>query len=317
MFRPAAPLIAAVLAAAALAASAAEPRRGLPNAAPDPLEMLREKLAVRLAAAASAASAPGNEVRIAARSEPPTVAVAPRRAAAPKAVPRPQDKLPEHWSYEGAGGPANWGAIKPEFGTCASGQRQSPIDYRETFRVDQEPIGFDYRPGAFRVVDNGHTVQVNLAPGNSIDVQGRRYELVQFHFHRPSEETIDGRRFEMSLHLVHRDATGRLAVVGLLIDAGKPHPAVAQVWANLPLERGDELPARAPLDLNALLPTERGYFATMGSLTTPPCTEGVLWMVMKQAVQLSPEQIGIFARLYPMNARPLQRSAGRMIKESP
>ena len=317
MFRPAAPLIAALwLAAAVPSALATEPRRGLPNAAPDPLEMLREKLAARLAASASAASAPGNEVRIATRSEPPAAAVT-RRAAAPKAVPKPQEKPPAHWSYEGAGGPAHWGMIRPEYASCASGERQSPIDYRETFRVDQEPIAFDYRPGAFRVVDNGHTVQVNLASGSSIEVQGRRYELVQFHFHRPSEETIDGRRFEMSLHLVHRDATGRLAVVGLLIDAGKAHPAVGQVWANLPLERGDEVPARTPLDLNALLPAERGYFATMGSLTTPPCTEGVLWMVMKQPVQLSPEQIGIFARLYPMNARPLQRSAGRMIKESP
>jgi carbonic anhydrase len=315
MSRTAASLIAAWLVAAA--AQAAEPRHGLPHEAPDPMEMLREKLAARLKAASAAASAPGNELHLATRSEPPAAAVAPRRAAAPKAAPKARDKLPEHWSYEGAGGPANWGALKPEYGTCASGERQSPIDFRETFRVDMEPIQFDYRANAFRVVDNGHTVQVNLAAGSSIEVQGRRYELVQFHFHRPSEETIDGKRYEMSLHLVHRDPTGRLAVVGLLIEGGQPQPVVAQVWANLPLERGDEIPARSPLDLNALLPADRGYFATMGSLTTPPCTEGVLWMVMKQPVQLAPEQIGIFARLYPMNARPLQRTAGRMIKESP
>jgi carbonic anhydrase len=313
MFRSTILLLAALCVAAAT--NAAEPRRGLPNAAPDPLEMLREKLEKRLAAAASAASAPGNEVRIAARSPAPVAA--PVRRVAPKAAHPAAEKHPEHWAYEGPGGPAQWGTLKPDYATCASGQRQSPIDFRETFRVEMEPVAFDYRPGAFRVVDNGHTVQVNLASGNSIEVQGRRYELVQFHFHRPSEETIDGKRHEMSLHLVHKDATGRLAVVGLLIDAGKPHPAIGQVWANLPLERGDEVSARASLDLNALLPAERGYFATMGSLTTPPCTEGVLWMVMKQPVQLSPEQIGIFARLYPMNARPIQRSAGRMIKESP
>jgi carbonic anhydrase len=313
MFRPAASITAALCVAAS--AWAAEPRRGLPNAAPDPMEMLREKLEKRLAGAASAASAPGNEVRLAARSPEP--AAVPVRRAAPKAAHPPAEKHPEHWAYEGPGGPAQWGALKPDYATCASGQRQSPIDFRETFRVEMEPIAFDYRPGTFRVNDNGHTVQVNVAPGNAIEVQGRRYELVQFHFHRPSEETIDGRRHEMSLHLVHKDATGRLAVVGLLIDAGPPHPAIGQVWANLPLERGEEVPARTALDLNALLPAERGYFATMGSLTTPPCTEGVLWMVMKQPVQFSPEQIGIFARLYPMNARPIQRSAGRMIKESP
>jgi carbonic anhydrase len=199
---------------------------------------------------------------------------------------------------------------------CGSGQRQSPIDIRGGIRVDLDPIQFDYRPTAFRVVDNGHTVQVNVESGNAIDVQGRRYDLVQFHFHRPSEERVDGRQFDMVAHLVHKDAQGRLAVVAVLLDRGSAHAVVQQVWNNLPLEKGEELPARLPIDLNQLLPESRRYYTYMGSLTTPPCSEGVLWMVMQQPVPISPEQIGVFAHLYPMNARPIQSASGRLIKQS-
>jgi carbonic anhydrase len=167
-----------------------------------------------------------------------------------------------------------------------------------------------------RVIDNGHTVQVNLPPGNAIEVGGRRYELVQFHFHRPSEERIDGRQFEMSLHLVHKDPTGRLAVVGVLLGKGPAHPAVQTVWNNLPLEQNEEAPARAQIDPGHLLPEDRRYYTYMGSLTTPPCSEGVLWMVMQQPVTVSAEQIDVFARLYAMNARPLQQASGHLIKQS-
>ena len=139
---------------------------------------------------------------------------------------------------------------------------------------------------------------------------------MQFHFHRPSEERIDGKQFEMVVHLVHKDLEGRLAVVAVLLDRGAAQPIVQSVWNNLPLEKGDEVAARATLDLNELLPPERHYFTYMGSLTTPPCSEGVLWMVMKRPVPVSAEQIGVFARLYPMNARPVQSASGRLIKES-
>jgi carbonic anhydrase len=204
--------------------------------------------------------------------------------------------------------------MKPEFATCSSGKRQSPIDIRDGISVQLDPVQFDYKPSNFRVIDNGHTVQVNVAAGNSIEVMGRRFELVQFHFHRPSEERINGRQFDMVAHLVHKDLEGKLAVVAVLLDRGSVQPIVQTVWNNLPLEKGEELPAKALLDLNNLLPSERGYFTYMGSLTTPPCSEGVLWMVMRNPVSISPEQIGIFARLYPMNARPIQSAGGRLIK---
>jgi carbonic anhydrase len=224
--------------------------------------------------------------------------------------------LPTHWDYEGAEGPDAWGKMRPEFSKCATGTRQSPIDIRGGIAVDLEPIRFDYRPSAFSVIDNGHTVQVNVEPGNSITITGKRYELTQFHFHRPSEERINGRQYDMVVHLVHKDVDGHLAVVAVLLDRGSAQAIVQTVWNNLPLEKGDEVRAGSRIDLSQLLPEDRRYYTYMGSMTTPPCSEGVLWMVMKQPVPISVEQVAIFSRLYPMNARPIQQADGRLIKES-
>ena len=284
----------------------------------DALQRLRERLAEKLGAVKPSEVKPANIVRVSTRSEA-------EHAPAPKARPRAVAVQPvkaadgehaPHWSYQGELGPKAWGGIKPDFLKCANGTRQSPIDIRSGIAVDLEPIQFDYRASSFRVIDNGHTVQVNIDPGNAIVAAGKRWELVQFHFHRPGEERIDGKSFEMSLHLVHKDAEGRLAVVGLLLERGAVQPVVQTVWNNLPLEKGDEVSTRAVLDLNHLLPPDRGYYTYMGSLTTPPCSEGVLWMVMRTPVPVSPTQIDIFARLYPMNARPVQQASGRMIKQS-
>jgi carbonic anhydrase len=221
-----------------------------------------------------------------------------------------------HWAYSGVTGPAAWGGLRPEFSACANGQRQSPIDIRDGIAVELEPVQFDYRASGFAVIDNGHTVQVNVGAGNAIEVRGRRYELQQFHFHRPSEERINGRQYDMDVHLVHKDPEGRLAVVAVLLERGAAQPVVQAVWNNLPLEKGEEHRAQVALDLNHLLPADRGYYTYMGSLTTPPCDEGVLWMVMRQPVAVSQGQIDIFGRLYPMNARPVQAASGRLIKQS-
>lgn len=221
-----------------------------------------------------------------------------------------------HWSYEGEGGPARWGKLDSAWAKCDTGNRQSPIDIRDGIKVDLETISFDYQPSTFNVVDNGHTVQVNLGSGNRIVVMGRIYELIQFHFHRPSEERIEGRGFDMVVHLVHRDANGRLAVVAVLIEGGKPHPLIQTVWNNLPLEKNEPVAPNLMMDVSKLLPEHREYYTYMGSLTTPPCSEGVLWMVLKEPIQASAQQIGIFGKLYQMNARPIQSSAGRLIKES-
>jgi len=305
-----------------------------PAAVPGDLDALRERLAAKLGATRPAEAKSPNLVRVSTKAEAEPAAheghaPAPGRSAAPR---KPSAAVlaaveahraeqagaghAAHWSYAGDGGPAAWGGLKPEFQLCSVGQRQSPIDVRGGIAVDLEPVQFDYRASGFNVVDNGHTVQVNIGGGNSIQVGGRRYELVQFHFHRPSEERINGRQYDMSLHLVHKDPEGRLAVVGLLLERGAPQPVVQSVWNNLPLEKGMEQMSGASLDLNHLLPADRGYYTYMGSLTTPPCSEGVLWMVMRQPVAVSQAQIDIFARLYPMNARPVQQAAGRLIKQS-
>ena len=268
--------------------------------AKEPVQVLRQRLAERL-------SVKGEGVATA------------KPAARPPKAAKAEAHQPAHWGYAGDVGPEHWAELAPENKLCAVGTRQSPIDIRDGLPVDQEDIAFDYKPSSFSVLDNGHTIQVNVGPGNGLTVMGRRYELVQFHFHRPSEERVNGRQFDMVAHLVHRDEHGRLAVVAVLLERGrddKAHPIIQTVWANLPLEKGEALAAQVQIDLGQLLPAERGYYTYMGSLTTPPCSEGVLWMVMRQPVALSGQQLDIFAKLYPMNARPLQAGSGRVIKES-
>ncbi len=277
----------------ALTAQAEEPSK-------EPVDVLRQRLAERLST----------------KSEGTATAKSTGKAA--KAA-KPEAAKPAHWGYAGDVGPEHWAELAPDNKLCAVGTRQSPIDIREGIAVDLEQIGFDYRASNFSVQDNGHTIQVNVAAGNGLTVMGRRFELVQFHFHRPSEERVNGKQFDMVAHLVHKDAQGKLAVVAVLLERGpdnKPQPLIQTVWANLPLEKGEALAAQVQIDLNQLLPTDRSYYTYMGSLTTPPCSEGVLWMVMRQPVAASAQQIGIFAKLYPMNARPLQAGSGRLIKES-
>ena len=220
------------------------------------------------------------------------------------------------WSYEGKTGPFQWARMGPEFAKCGSGERQSPIDIRDGMKVDLDPVIFEYRPSSFKVIDNGHTIQANINGWNAMRVMGRRFRLVQFHFHRPSEEMIDGQQFEMVVHLVHQDGEGRLAVIAVLVESGARQPIIQAVLNNLPLEKGEEIPASGNIDLMQLLPANRRYFTYMGSLTTPPCTEDVLWIVMKQPVQATEDQLNLFSRLYPMNARPIQATSGRVIKES-
>lgn len=229
--------------------------------------------------------------------------------------PAPAEANEPAWSYAGANGPEQWARLKPEFAQCGNGKRQSPIDIRDGIKVTLDPIQFDYHPTAFRVLDTGRTVQVNLEAGNSITVNGRRYDLQRIEFHRPSEERLNGRQFEMSAHLVHRDMDGRIAVVAVLMDQGKDHPMVQLVWNSLPLEKHTDQASAVAIDMAQMLPEQKQYLTYMGSLTAPPCTEGVLWMVMKQPATLSREQVGVFSRLYPMNARPTQPTSGRLIKD--
>ncbi|MYM23312.1 carbonic anhydrase family protein [Duganella sp. FT135W] len=244
-------------------------------------------------------------------------AKAKKEAAAKVAVEAAKPKVYSNvWSYEGESGPANWASINPAWAKCGAGNRQSPIDIRDGMKVELEQIGFDYHPSSFNVTDNGKTVQVMVGGGNFLNIGNRMYELIQFHFHRPSEERINGKGYEMVVHMVHKDAEGHIAMLAVLLERGRPQPVIQNVWNNLPLEKFDTAAPSTVLDPLELLPARRDYFTFMGSMTTPPCQEGVLWIVMKEPVQASPQQMALFSRLYPLNARPVQPSSGRIIKES-
>lgn len=220
------------------------------------------------------------------------------------------------WSYEGATGPAHWARLSSAYARCTTGKRQSPIDLKDGIQVDMPPLAFEYESAPLRVVDTGRTIRVSHA-GGILKVAGQEYQLSHLEFHMPGEDHIGGRRYAMSADLVHQDRAGRRAIVTVLIEAGMDHPLVQTVWNYLPLEQGLEVaPPDVSIDLRQLLPESRAYYAYVGSLTTPPCTEGILRLVMKTPVQMSAQQLAIFERLYPMNARPLQPANGRLIKES-
>ena len=224
-----------------------------------------------------------------------------------------------HWGYEGETGPQAWGKLKPDFNTCSTGKRQSPIHIESgnTLQGPAEPVQFAYAPSDGTVVNTGHTIQVDVQGENTITVRGSAYRLLQFHFHTPSEEQINSKRFPMVAHLVHKNNEGQLAVVAVLLDEGAASPFIDKVWTYMPLEANDRVRMPAGLlNLAELLPTEQRYYQFMGSLTTPPCSEGVLWMVMKQPVTISKGQHKLFTQLYPNNARPVQAVNGRVVREA-
>lgn len=224
-----------------------------------------------------------------------------------------------HWGYEGEHGPQAWARLKPEFGACATGTRQSPVHIEDhaTLQGPAEPLVIRYNPSGGSVVNNGHTIQVDLLGDNTLVVRGTEYRLVQFHVHHPAEERINNKGFAMVMHLVHRSPEGKLAVLAVLLDPGPANPLISTVWTHMPLDVMDRV--RLPgdiIDVNELLPQDRRYYQFMGSLTTPPCSEGVLWLVLKQPMTLSREQLRLFAQIFPMNARPVQPLNGRVVRNA-
>ena len=280
----------------------------------------------KASAAKATAAARATERPVGARSEIERLYATsgPRKATTRKKVETSPDQtaviVHKHveWGYEGEGAPANWAKLRQDYATCATGQRQSPIDIRGGIKVDLENIAIDYKPTHFRITDNGRTIQVDVGEGSSIRVMERDYQLVFIDFHRPSEERINGKGFDMAAHFVHKDFDGRIAVIAVMLERGSEHPLVQTLWNNMPLERGMSVEPAAVIDPAHLLPAResRAYYTYMGSLTTPPCSEDVLWMVFRQPLQVSPQQIAIFSRLYANNARPVQPANGRLIKET-
>jgi carbonic anhydrase len=229
-----------------------------------------------------------------------------------------EGKAPEHeWSYSGDKGPQRWADLNPEYATCKLGRLQSPIDIRDARKAPLPPIRFEYKPSAVKIINTGHSIQVNYDPGSFISVGDKRYQLRQFHFHHPSEERIEGKAYDMVVHMVHGDSDGRLAVIAVLLKSGSRNPTIRKLWDYVPAEAGTErtVPGMR-VDAANLLPQSFGYYTFEGSLTTPPCSEGVTWFVLKAPREVAPQQVAMFAKLYPHNARPTQPLNGRIITES-
>jgi carbonic anhydrase len=222
-----------------------------------------------------------------------------------------------HWGYDAEHGPKHWAEMNPEYESCGVGKAQSPIDIRGAVPAKLDAIEFDYHPTPLHIIDNGHTVQVNYEPGSSISVGGKRYELQQFHFHRPSEEKVNGKNYPMVAHLVHKDSDGAIAVVAVLLKEGAQNPLVKTLWTDLPKEKEKErVEEKVKINAASLLPQSHKYYTFDGSLTTPPCSEGVTWFVLTTPKQISKEQVARFSKIYNGNARPTQPLNGRTIKVS-
>lgn len=222
-----------------------------------------------------------------------------------------------HWGYTGEAGPEHWGELAPAFVACKEGKSQSPVDLTGLVDVDLPPIKFKYAPVTLEVVNNGHAIQVNYPAGGQITVDGKTYDLLQFHFHSPSENTIEGRSFPLEAHLVHKDAEGKLAVVAVMFEIGPADPVVAEIWDYMPPKAGTaRLVSHLSVDAMQLLPENKEYFAFDGSLTTPPCTEGVKWMVLKQPMTISADQLKMFQMtMHGPNNRPVQPLYERVVFE--
>jgi len=212
------------------------------------------------------------------------------------------------WSYEGEEGPANWG------GFCQVGLEQSPVNLQWNVPHFGSGLKFNYKKSQLKIVDTGHSIQVNFSEGSTARIRGRDYKLVQLHFHAKSEHTLSGKQYPMEMHLVHRNRAGNLAVLGLLVVEGKRNPFIDQIWSNIPKQKNREVVVQhAFIDPLGLIPTEASYYHYEGSLTEPPCTEGVNWNILNTPVEMSKAQIKKFRSYYSNNYRPLQKLNGRKL----
>ncbi|MEB3288606.1 MAG: carbonic anhydrase [Leptolyngbya sp.] len=226
-----------------------------------------------------------------------------------------------HWGYVGETGPEHWGELSPEFQVCGLGREQSPLDLRHPIPATLSPITLSYHPVPLTLLNNGHTIQVAIDDdargGNTLELDGKRYTLRQFHFHHPSEHTVDGTAFPMELHLVHSHPDGSLAVLGVLIQEGSENPNLRPIWNVMPARTSEaRTVAHIRIDPHDLLPPEGDTFRYFGSLTTPPCSEIVSWVVFQSPIEASRFQIERFARIFPNNARPVQAQNRRVVLES-
>jgi carbonic anhydrase len=250
----------------------------------------------------------------------PAASTSPQATTRPAAAPAPADPV---WHYEGAEGPAGWGKLSPKFSACGEGRAQSPVDFATTVASTEPAFKTDLGPGSLRIahhehvadgINNGHTIQINYEGGDELTIGSDTYGLVQYHFHNRSEHTVNGRHYPMEMHLVHKTAGGKLAVIGVFIEEGAHNAAFDPIWNNLPKQKGVQTHyANVNVDVDKLLPAKRASYRYDGSLTTPPCSEGVRWIVMTTPIQLSAQQIKAFTAIIHDNNRPTQPLNGRPV----
>lgn len=247
----------------------------------------------------------------------PTLAAEKKKPAAEKMekMEKSENRGSGHWAYHGDEGPDHWGSLSPSYAACSAGQSQSPVDLRGADTARMQAISFHYRVTPTALVHNGHTVQANYKAGSSITIGDERFDLLQFHFHTPSEHKIAGQAYPMEIHFVHKhQASGRLAYVGVLVAPGDHNLAAQEIWDNLPAKPNSTMDKpRVLINGRDLIPDNRDYFRYMGSLTTPPCSEGVSWYVLQHPVQFSAAQIDQIGKLMGYNARPVQQRNHRMV----
>ncbi|WP_158782014.1 carbonic anhydrase [Pantoea sp. BAV 3049] len=221
-----------------------------------------------------------------------------------------------HWAYEGKGSPEHWGEISDEFQTCKTGQYQSPVDIKHVIDGKLPPLGLNFRTDTESIVNNGHTIMVDVQDSDDFMLDNDRFELKQFHFHTPSENLIAGKSYPLEAHFVHANKAGELTVVAVMFEEGAENEALNPLIAAIPAQLNHEVKMEKSIDLAKLFPADEHYYRFSGSLTTPPCTEGVRWLILKQPVTLSAQQLQAFQKaLKHTNNRPLQPLHGRVVVE--
>ena len=218
-----------------------------------------------------------------------------------------------HWTYSGASGPEHWGEISEAFATCSSGRSQSPIDVVDPIEAELGPIELSYRGSTTAIVNNGHTLQVDVDPGNTLDLEGQTFELAQFHFHHPSEHRIQGKSFPLEAHFVHRNEQGELAVVAVLFRNGPRSRGLETIGASAPSSSGETRALNIPIADLKIVPEGRAYYRYTGSLTTPPCTEGIRWLILKATGSVASKQVESFVKIIGEDARGPQPLNGRLV----
>lgn len=272
-------------------------------------------------AAKSAEPAKPTETKPASETEKPVAVAA--KPETKKDAPKPASAKAEkadahaaHWTYEGKEGPENWGKLKPEFATCDIGRNQSPINIDATVEATLKPLKGIQKSTAKDIVNNGHTVQANFREGNMLVVDDMNFKMKQVHFHAPSENTIQGKSFPLEAHFVHADAKGNLTVIGVMFKEGKANAGLEKLWTQMPNEVGEPVLLKTKVSASEMMPENRDYYRFSGSLTTPPCSEGVRWILMKTPMTASKEQIEAFEKaVHHHNNRPVQPLNGRVVIE--